>query len=77
MPQIAGANQEVQYNNNGNLGGSTFFTFDQGTQSLSIQNINVTGRVQSALIPDSDISYDLGSATNRWKDLYLSNATIS
>lgn len=28
------------------------------------------------LIPDSDITYDLGSPTNRFKDLYLSNNTL-
>lgn len=28
------------------------------------------------LIPDTDVTYDLGSNTNRWKDLYLSGSTI-
>jgi len=28
------------------------------------------------IIPNSDITYDLGSATNRWRDLYVSNGTV-
>lgn len=32
--------------------------------------------VDSSLIPDTDNSYDLGSDSYQWKDLYLSNAII-
>ena len=31
---------------------------------------------QGNIIPSSNVTYDLGSATNRWKDLYLSGNTI-
>ena len=34
------------------------------------------GDISGHLIPDTDITYDLGSATNRFRDLYLSSATI-
>ena len=31
---------------------------------------------QGNIIPSANVTYDLGSATNRWKDLYLSGNTI-
>ena len=34
------------------------------------------GNVISNLIPFSNITYDLGSNTHRWKDIWLSNSTI-
>lgn len=41
----------------------------------------ITGRlgcilVNGSLVPDSNVEYDLGSLTNRWRDLYLSGSTI-
>jgi hypothetical protein len=32
--------------------------------------------IDQHIIPDVDITYDLGSVTNRWRDLYLSGQTI-
>lgn len=32
--------------------------------------------VKSDLIPDTDVTYDLGSPTNKFRDLYLSNNTL-
>ena len=43
-----------------------------GTVSLALDYENLTGN----LIPSANITYDLGSATYRWKDLYLSGTTI-
>jgi len=37
---------------------------------------SVAGTVTGSLIPDTDISYDLGSSSNRFRDLYLSGTTI-
>lgn len=34
------------------------------------------GNISSNIIPTSNITYDLGTPTKRWKDLYLSNSTI-
>lgn len=33
--------------------------------------------VTSSIIPQSSISYDLGSSAKRWRDLYLSGSTIN
>lgn len=46
----------------------------------SYGNANVTAYAEAGwagnIIPSANITYDLGTPTNRWKDLYLSNATI-
>jgi hypothetical protein len=38
--------------------------------------ITVTGRFATGLIPDTNIAYDLGTSSLRWRDLYLSGNTI-
>jgi plastocyanin len=43
---------------------------------LTANNLSVTSYVTSNLIPDANITYNLGSSTNRWKDLWLSNSTL-
>ena len=32
--------------------------------------------INQAMIPDTDVTYDLGSSTHKWKDLYLSGSTL-
>ena len=39
-------------------------------------SINLDGTVKGDIIPDTDVAYDLGSASNRFRDLYLSGSTI-
>lgn len=36
----------------------------------------VSGPLQQSLVPDADATYDLGSPTNQWRDLYLTNNTM-
>ncbi len=38
---------------------------------------NLDGTVKQDIIPDTNIAYDIGSDTKRFKDLYLSGNTIS
>jgi fibronectin-binding autotransporter adhesin len=55
-------------------------TITTGNANLSgnvrTSNLNVANFVTSALVPSSNITYDLGTPTNRWKDLYLSGSTL-
>jgi len=51
----------------------TFKTF--GSESFSIQS-NSTARFTGNVEPSANITYSLGSTTNRWKDLWLSGTTI-
>jgi hypothetical protein len=44
--------------------------------TANIGNLNVTGNVTGNLLPNANITYDLGSSTQRWKDIWLSNSTI-
>ena len=39
--------------------------------------INLAGTVKGDIIPDTNVAYDIGSATKRFKDLYLSGNTIN
>lgn len=47
------------------------------TGTLKTANLQVYGKVQTTLIPEGDEVLDLGSPTNRWKDLYLSGNTLT
>jgi len=73
----------------GNLPTDTNFwkliTSDLGRQPAD--SVNITGgditvdnfgttNVTSSLIPDTDVTYDLGSATFKWNDLYLAGNSI-
>ena len=46
------------------------------TGNITGGNLSVTGNVLGSLLPSANITYDLGSTTQRWRDLWLSNSTI-
>ena len=46
------------------------------TANANIANLGVTGFVYTNLVPSIDITYDLGNATHRWRDLWLSGNTL-
>ena len=70
---INSVNGQIIYDDNGELTGNTGFTFDQTSGNLSVPG---SGTFTGSLLPSANITYDLGSPTQRWKDLYLSNNTI-
>lgn len=47
------------------------------TASLNTSIQNYLSNVSGDIVPDTDITYDLGSTTNRFRDLYLSGNTIN
>ena len=49
------------------------FDSDGNTFTHTFTNTAITG----SLIPDSNEAYDLGSSSNKWRDLYLSGNTIT
>jgi hypothetical protein len=60
------------------VGGATTFTgnvtFNGGTIGLgdsTTDNIIFTGEVDSDIVPDDDDTFDLGSATKEWRDIYI------
>jgi len=48
------------------------------TQNLNANNYSISNiaNIGGNLIPNANVTYDLGSSTFRWKDLWLSNSTI-
>ena len=51
--------------------------FDGDYNSLTnIPTLFDPSAIDQSLLPDTDVTYDLGSATNKWRDLYLSGNTI-
>ncbi len=49
-------------------------------RNLSVVGITTLGgqvTIGGTITPDTDVTYDLGSATNRFKDLFLSGSTIN
>jgi len=71
----------------GTLATKSTFTFDDATDTLSVTNATIdsaaittltTGNitVDGNVVPAIDSAYDLGSATNKWRDLYLSGQSI-
>ena len=46
------------------------------TGNVSVNNLSISRFVSTSLIPAANVTYNLGNSTNRWKDLWLSNATL-
>lgn len=55
---------------------NTITTGNANIGNISVANLLVSGNVRSSLIPNVDVTYNLGSPSRRWKDLYLSGQTI-
>jgi hypothetical protein len=57
-----GSNTQVQYNNNGSFGGDSTFTFDSATNTLTVQNLTVTGSgATNTISSSSDVVLDAGN----------------
>jgi len=71
---IAGGNANVsgRINVTGNANVGNLFS----TGLANVGNLRVSSRVQSNLVPSSDETFDLGSSSLKWRDLYLSGSTI-
>lgn len=64
---------QIYFDNSGTFYGNTGFTFNINSGNLDVPgNINPTG----SMIPNGNVTYDLGTNTNRWRDLYLSGTSI-
>lgn len=55
---------------------TNFISTGANITTANISNINVSGFITSNLIPNANVTYDLGNNTHRFKDLYLSGSTI-
>jgi len=66
----AGANTEIQYNNNGEFGASSNFTFDGSKLSITGSTVANGYLSSSHIIPLSDGTYDLGEVDNKYENIY-------
>jgi len=59
-------------------GANTVNVAAPGSETNIAGNLNITGitTVSNHILPDTNVAYDLGSSTNRFRDLYLSGGTI-
>ena len=64
---------QIIFDDNGELTGNAGFTFNTTSGNLAVPG---SATFSGALIPSANITYNLGSPTQRWNDLYLSNTTI-
>ena len=64
---------QIIFDDNGELTGNAGFTFNTISGNLGVPG---SGIFTGNLLPSANITYDLGSPTQRWKDLYLANNTI-
>ena len=67
---VVGGNASI----GGNLTVTGTTTFNGGTLTLgdaNTDNIVFGGEVDSNIIPDDDDTYDLGSSSKKWKDIYI------
>ena len=76
---VPGNNREVIFNDNGSLGANGYFTFNTGTSTLSVKNLNVGPGIINAtnyittggdIIPYG-LGQNLGRIDKRWYNLYL------
>lgn len=60
----------------------TIITYQVETQvaiikdTLYTSNLHVANHVQTSLVPDTDVTYDLGTPDQKWRDLYLSSGSL-
>jgi hypothetical protein len=56
--------------------GGTVSSLVNGSKTAYLESTGAL-TVPGSIIPDTNVAYDLGSATNRFRDIYLSNNTIN
>jgi len=67
----AGASGDVQYSDgSGGFLAESQFNYNTSTNTLRVENLEVTTNLVSNLIPDGDRTRDLGSSANRFANVY-------
>ena len=84
LQEAAGSNTQIQYNVNNNFAASANFTYNDSTQLFTVTgNANITNvatvgnlsvtRLLSNLVPNANVTFNLGSPTNQWNSVYAEN----
>ena len=75
---VTASNGNVDTEGTLNVDGATTLNGNVTLGNLdSADNITITGRVSSNIIPDADVTYDLGSSGLKWNNVYASGFTAS
>ena len=76
---ITDVSQDTSPELGGNLALSGYNIVSGATTIINGSNgsVNLNGTVKGNIVPDSNETYDLGSATYKFRDLYLSGTTIN
>lgn len=70
---VNAATTQVLFASNGNAIGNAGFTFDSASGNLNLPgNVDIVGN----LLPNANVTYNLGSSTKRWNNLFLAGNTI-
>lgn len=74
LEEISSGLISIDVNNTGDLVGSVFA--DDSTVMIDsiLAAVNLDGTIRGNVIPVADAAYDLGSATNQFKDLHISGS---
>lgn len=63
----AGSDKEIQFNNAGSFGSSANLSFNSTSNTMSLTgSLGMKGNI----LPDADVSYNLGSSQKRWANIY-------
>ena len=63
--------------NSANYAGNVTVSNQPNITSLgNLTALRIAGNITGNLLPNANITYDIGSSTQRWRDLYLSGNTI-
>lgn len=79
ISSVAGNTTEIQYNLNGVLTATNNMRYDTANNTVTFEGITKLLDdviVEGDIIPFQSNTYNLGNATHRWKDLYLSNNSV-
>lgn len=64
---------QILFADNGNPTGNSNFTFDIASGNVRMPgNLHIHGNI----IPNANVTFNLGNSTHRWNDIWLSNSTI-
>ena len=72
---VSSSQQVIDHLPSGVVSGSSQITFNDVSENPFVSSSN-TISASGHFVPTAHESYDLGSATQRWRDLYLSGSTI-
>jgi hypothetical protein len=64
------------FNGTVNTYGTLNVNGDSNIGDADTDTVTITATIDSDLIPTSNVTYDLGSSTKAWKDLYLSGSSL-